>query len=177
MVYEPDEDSWLLQKEVENIVKKGMSVLDMGCGSGIQGITAAKNGANVVCADVDEESLEKTRTNCEREKVKVEIVKSDLFSNVDKKFDLIIFNAPYLPGEEFTDLDGGKEGYETAVEFIRQAKTHLNKNGKILLLISSLTKPRVIESKIKEMYFDYNIISRKKISWEELIIYYIYHAI
>ncbi len=86
------------------------------------------------------------------------------------RFDLITFNAPYLPLDSREPKSsqlattGGKKGDEISLEFLKQAKKHLNKNGKIFLLISSLTPM----DKIKR--FNPKIVAKKKIFMEELLI-------
>ena len=97
-------------------------------------------------------------------------IHSNLFDKIPQKFDLITFNAPYLPEDPREPKDsqvattGGPRGDEISVEFLDQAKSHLNKEGKIFLLISSLTPM----DKIKK--FNPKIVSKKKIFMEELII-------
>jgi len=134
MIYEPEEDSYLLNKFVKKYAKG--KVLDMGTGSGIQALTALENTPDVLAVDINEE--------CVRA-LKINVIQSDLFSNVKGKFDLIIFNPPYLPEDKEEPEDskvittGGEKGSEIIVKFLEDAKEHLNKNGKILILISSLT--------------------------------------
>ena len=96
MNYEPREDSELLAKYVKKFAFG--NVLDMGTGSGIQAITAAKKKSvkSVVAADIQEEVIENNKNNIKNKKIK--FIVSDLFSNIkNKKFDTIIFNPPYLP--------------------------------------------------------------------------------
>ena len=140
-VYKPREDSFLLQKQVEKRAKD-KRVLDMGCGTGIQAISAAKAGAKEVwAADLNPTAIGLARENAELHKVEIRPVLSDLFLAVHpgEMFDLIVFNPPYLPPEVPVDVQwsGGAELIE---KFLKQAKKHLNKNGKILFVFSSLTK-------------------------------------
>jgi release factor glutamine methyltransferase len=77
----------------------------------------------------------------------VEVIRGDLFEPVTGEFDLILFNAPYLPTspeERYDDwleyaLDGGPTGREVIERFLHDAPAHLSTFGRILLLISSLT--------------------------------------
>ncbi|MFH0978815.1 MAG: methyltransferase [Candidatus Woesearchaeota archaeon] len=112
MGYEPQEDSFLLQKYVKKFAK-GV-VLDMGTGSGIQANAAASRAKKVIAVDKDKEvikQLNKSNTN-----KKITYHESDLFSCFKKvhcgRFDTIIFNPPYLPreGSEDLALDGGRKG-------------------------------------------------------------------
>ena len=94
MIYEPAEDSYLLQKQVKKFVRPGMKVLDIGTGSGILAETAKGLGAEVLAVDVNSESVEYVK------KGGINSIVSDLFSNVEDKFNLITFNPPYLPQDK-----------------------------------------------------------------------------
>ena len=141
-IYSPAEDSYLLQRHVERLVE-GL-VLDMGTGSGIQAVAAAKKQevSRVVAADIDPEAVEAARGRAEDAQVsqKMCFVNSDLFANIQGCFDWIIFNPPYLPSEadiEDETWDGGETGRETTVRFLEGAKEHLAPHGSILIIYSS----------------------------------------
>ena len=92
------EDSALLAAAVEKHAYG--NVLDMGTGSGIQAITAAKRKEvkSVVAVDVNGEALNFAAAAAEKEKGagKITFAKSNLFGNIKGMFDTIIFNQPYL---------------------------------------------------------------------------------
>ena len=141
-IYSPAEDSYLLQRHVERLVEG--TVLDMGTGSGIQAVAAAKKPevSCVVAADIDPVAVEAARRRAEDARVsqKMGFVVSDLFANVQGRFDWMIFNPPYLPSEadiEDETWDGGETGRETTVRFLEGAKEHLAPGGSILLIYSS----------------------------------------
>lgn len=144
MIYEPAEDSFLLNKHVRKLAHG--KVLDMGTGSGFQAITILENPDNEVLAvDINPECVEYVK------KKGVDAIQSDLFQNITGKFDFIIFNPPYLPEDENEPEDsrlsttGGKEGSEILKRFLDEAKKFLNHKGEILLVISSLTgSPKVL---------------------------------
>jgi release factor glutamine methyltransferase len=167
MIYEPAEDSYLLQKQVKKFVKKGMKVLDMGTGSGIQALTVFKLDAQVVAVDINPECVEQVS------KLGIKTIESDLFQNIKEKFDLIIFNPPYLPLDEREPKDsqlsttGGKTGSEVLNDFLKKAKDYLEKDGKILIVVSSLTKG------IKKHDYHFTKLSEQKIPDEILIVYLI----
>ena len=75
----------------------------------------------------------------------INAIQSDLFQNVDGKFDLVIFNPPYLPKdikekkETARLVSGGRVGNELINEFLSKSGDYLNSNGKILLAFSSLS--------------------------------------
>jgi len=173
-VYQPSEDSCFfvkfLEKELPNLIKKNKKIkfLEVGCGSGILSITALKflSPRNILALDINSSAIKSLQ------KEKFKCIQSNLFTKLNKekdKFDIIIFNAPYLPSDKREPKSsrlattGGKRGDEISLKFLRQAKHHLNKNGKILLLISSLTPM----DKIKK--FNPKIVAREKIFMEELL--------
>jgi len=109
---------------------------------------------------------------------------SDLFENVNGKFDLIIFNPPYLPLEReycgvkldvsYTNdvaIVGGKKGDEVIKRFFKDAGKYLEKDGKILMMVSSLTPDIGIIA--KENGFKFRILEKRRIFFEELKVYLI----
>lgn len=163
-VYSPREDSKLLQRVVENYMKKfkPKRVLDMGTGSGIQAIAAKKaySGAEVFGADINPMAIDLATENAKLNDVEVKFFVSDLFERFyGQKFDLIIFNAPYLPPEPPLDpIWSGGEKF--ILKFIELAREHLNSDGKILFVYSS-------KSPVK---FEHKIIVSEKIFFETLYV-------
>tara|TARA_Y100000310_G_scaffold343792_1_gene453045 strand:- start:240 stop:776 length:537 start_codon:yes stop_codon:yes gene_type:complete len=171
-IYKPSDDSFFfaqfLKKYFAKLKNKDISYLDMGTGSGILAETAEKSGIkNIFAVDIDKESVKHV-------KKRFKTIQSNLFSKIpnskSKKFDLITFNAPYLPFDKrepkFSQLvtTGGKKGDEISIKFLKQAKKYLNKNGKIFLLISSLTP----QNKIRKSHPI--IAAQKKLFFEKLLI-------
>lgn len=170
MIYEPREDSFLILEQVKK--HSCGDVLEIGTGSGILAKEAAKHSDSVIAVDINPEAVEHCKKHDKGNKVTWLV--SDLFEKVDGKFDLIIFNPPYLPDDENVAdiaLDGGEKGYELIERFMKQAKPHLKENGRILLLFSSLT-PKV-DSIIKELGYKAELLSTKKLDFEELYVYLI----
>ncbi len=176
-VYEPEEDSFLLEEQVKMLAKG--KVLDMGSGSGIQAIAAAKkkNVKSAVAADIQKDAVEFCRKQAKSANLgrKITCVQSNLFSKIAKQeFDTIIFNAPYLPQDEGIKdaaLYGGKKGYEIFEKFLKKAPAFLSEKGIILLLISSLTSPKKVEDALYRMMLDFEAVSKKHIFFEDLIVY------
>ncbi len=167
-IYQPAEDSYFFADFLEKYLKKNKvdSYLDMGSGSGIFSETAMKfiDKKNILTADINPSSVKFLKQKG------FNAVKTNLFEKVKTKFDLITFNAPYLPLDSREPKSsrvattGGKFGDEISVEFLKGAKKYLCKNGKIFLLISSLTPME----KIKK--FKPKIVMRKRFFMEELLI-------
>ena len=90
-----------------------------------------------------------------------------------------MFNPPYLPEDVREDkegkvaLCGGKHGYEIIFKFLEEAKSHLKKSGKILLVFSSLSKKDKIEEKLKELNYSFKILEQEKFFFETIYLYLI----
>ena len=143
-VYKSSDDSYLLLKHVEELVRG--SVLDMGTGSGIQAVAAAlkPDVEYVLAVDINPEAVEAAKEIAAHAGVisKMRFLVSDLFTNVKERFDWIIFNPPYLPSEgdvEDPTWAGGESGGETIERFLGEATSHLVLGGSILMIVSSET--------------------------------------
>ncbi len=180
-IYQPSEDSYLMQNALNDYLKivkdKKIKILDMGTGCGIQAITCKELGYNnILTADINKEAVKLLK------KQKIKAIQSNLFSKIPKKdkFDLIIYNPPYLPEDKYdnkADTTAGKQGHELIIKFLRQAKSHLKKEGTILLLFSSLSKPNVIKREAKKLGYKLNSLKKKRIFFEELLVYEIKNKI
>jgi len=170
MIYEPREDSLFLNKFVKKYARG--FVLDMGTGSGIQAVTAAKKARKVEAVDINRKAIDYCK---EHHKIKkILFYYSDLFSNIKGKFDVIIFNPPYLPEDiKLKDLtvDGGKKGYEIIESFLNQANDYLKTNGFILLLFSSLTDKEKVHEFLQNNLFSYKLLGEKGMFFERLYVY------
>lgn len=174
LIYSPEKDSFLLKKvlikKIPFLLKRNQNLkfLEMGIGSGILLDAAKISGIkkeNIFGVDINFDAVK----HCKN--LGFNSVQSNLFEKIKGEYDLIIFNPPYLPLEFLEDEEsklittGGKNGSEVINEFLIQSKKYLNKNGKIFLLVSSLTK------KIDWNGFKKKLLIKEKIFFEELKVY------
>jgi len=76
----------------------GKSLLELGCGTGIISVMAAKKGSQVSASDVNPAAIENTQLNAKNNLVEVITYLSDIFTNIPaQQFDFIIINPPYYP--------------------------------------------------------------------------------
>lgn len=175
LTYEPREDSFLIQKYVKKYAQG--SVLDMGTGTGILALTAAKrkNVKKVLGVDIDEASITYCKNTIRNKKTSFAV--SDLFSEVRGAFDTIIFNPPYLPQHSDEEkhvarmLSGGRKGYELIASFLQQAPQHLKSKGNIILLFSSLTNKGIVDKLIEQNGFVFKELGTHKFFMETLYCY------
>ena len=175
-MYQPEEDSYLmsriLKEKIPNLLKENpdLKFLEIGAGSGIHLETAFNTGIkkqNIFSCDIEPSSVEHCNLlgfNC---------IHSDLFGNIKGKYDVIIFNPPYLPKDSREPKDsqlattGGKKGNEIINRFLEQAKSHLEKNGIIFLITSSLAK----DIDFKRLGYTCNPIGCEKLFYERLCVW------
>lgn len=174
-VYYPSDDTYLLlntlEKELKN--KKFKNSLELGTGNGLLSLSIYDKVTDLTLVDININVINhiigiKQKYNLN----KINVIQSNLFEKISKKYNLIIFNPPYVPSEGFDDLatDGGKEGSEIIIKFLNKLYDFLEDDGVCYLLISSLNNKNKIFQKIKENNLEYKIIDSKRIFFEELII-------
>jgi release factor glutamine methyltransferase len=167
-VYPPREDTYLLIECVEP--EAGQRILEMGCGSGLLTMHCAKIGAIMVAVDINQKAVDCTRTNLERNHLQAKVDRSDLFSDVVGRFDLILFNPPYLVGDEEGDLErswaGGKDGVQILNRFLLEAPDHLAPGGRIVVLLSSMMKVEKLARTLSA--FKRRRLGSKRLFFEEL---------
>lgn len=138
---------------VDYIIKSAMKkdrILDVGTGTGAIALSLGKNIVNslVTGSDIEDKALSLARENKEITNISnVEFIKSDLFENIDGKFDLIISNPPYINKEDYDKLEkelyfepksalyGGEDGLLFYKKIIRKAPDYLNDQGHLIFEI------------------------------------------
>lgn len=179
-MYEPQEDSYMLREVLVNFLQNNPQsiCLDMGTGSGIQGVAMIPYSSKVIFVDINPEVIEYVK-QIVKENDKYEYVVSDLFENIDLKYkgkiDVIAFNPPYLPREEDElediELTSGESGLEVIEKFITTSKLFLSTKGKLFFVASSLTDIELLESVLKREGFTYRVVMKKHFFFEDLLIY------
>ena len=177
-IYEPAEDSFLFAENLD--MEEGAQVLDVGTGCGMLGILAAKKTGSVVAVDLNPYAIRCARENSALNNVrsKIDFIQTDLFTALTTKatFDLIIFNAPYLPSEE-SEADswigrswaGGANGRQVIDRFISEAPMHLKPNGRVLLMQSTLTNVEETIRKFEKCNLKVSIKAERKLPFFETL--------
>lgn len=137
----------ILLKIIRN--NKISNMLEIGCGTGIVSISVdLETEINVTAVDISQRAIENTKINKEKLGSRIKILKSNLFSNVKGKFDLIYSNPPYIKSDEIEKLqvevrkheprlalDGGEDGLYFYKKIIDKAAKYLNNKGYLIFEI------------------------------------------
>lgn len=183
----PQPDTEVLVEEIIAISKKtkANNILDLCTGSGAIGISIAKyiKNAKVVMSDISTEALKIAKKNAILNKVddKCSFIKSDLFENIDSKFDIIVSNPPYIETEEIEKLskevqsepqlalDGGKDGLMFYRHIISNASMYLKDGGYIALEIG-YNQSKEVQRLLENSKRFFNIYFRKDIQGIQRVI-------
>lgn len=147
LIPQPDTEVLVLKtvdicKDLKN--SPSLKILDLCTGSGAIAISLAKIlqkekiQAKIYASDISLKALEVAKKNNENNKTNVKFILSDLFQNIDEKFDIIVSNPPYIKtkvintlskqvqNEPKLALDGGEDGLDVYRKIINQAPLYLN---------------------------------------------------
>ena len=165
-VYRPAEDTYLI---IYNAIP-GNKILEIGSGTGIIAIHFALKNHDVTATDIDENAIELINKNAMKNEINIKIIKSDLFENINEKYDTIIFNPPYLPVEnESLQWSGGKSGFDTIYKFLDNAYKYLNQDGNIYIILSDLTDIGNLIKKYKN--YKFKKIKCEKFDFESIFLF------
>lgn len=146
----PRYETEILVDLIINDNSNNKKILDIGTGSGAISLALSKNlkDSKIIGVDISKKAIDLANENKIKLNINnVEFKESDIFSNIEEKFDIIVSNPPYINKEDFEKLDkklyyepqnalyGGEDGLYFYKKIIKNAKNFLNKNGKIYLEI------------------------------------------
>jgi release factor glutamine methyltransferase len=146
-VYPAREDTHLLVPFAE--VAPGTRLIEVGAGTGLAALAAARRGARVVATDLNPHALRVLRRRAQAEGVGLDLVRTDLARGLGR-FDRLLANPPYLPTrpeERDPDrwhnlaLDGGPDGCRVTARLLEQLDQHLTPNGSAFVVVSSVQDP------------------------------------
>jgi release factor glutamine methyltransferase len=147
-VFQPPTDSYMLADQLRHErLGPGVSVLDLGTGSGHLAVVAALAGGSTVAIDVSRRAVLSVRLNAWLNGVQVTALRGDLFEPVaGRRFDVIVSNPPYLPHPDVEPprrglaraVDAGPRGRAVLDRICAQVGEHLTRGGVLLLVHSSV---------------------------------------
>ena len=171
----------LIYKVIEYVKannKNNLKILDLCTGSGIIAITLKKEldqiSIDVVASDISEEAIEVAKENAQYHDTDVRFIQSDIFNNIDDKFDIIVSNPPYIDRKDEVTMKENVLNYDPHLalfaeeegmyfyrKIVEEAKNYLNDSGVIFFEIGhdqreKITKLADINDYHAEVYKDLN---------------------
>ena len=163
-IFEVNDNVLIPRQDTEILVEEALkyannNVLELCTGSGIIAISIAKriSTAKVTATDISQKALEVAKKNALKHQADIEFIQSDLFENIQGKYDLIVSNPPYIETgtinnldeqvkkEPFIALNGGTDGLDFYRKISEEAYKYLNKDGYLCLEIGYNQRNNVME--------------------------------
>ena len=162
----------LIYKVIEYVKatnKNNLKILDLCTGSGIIAITLKKEldqiSIDVIASDISEEAIEVAKENAQYHDTDVRFIQSDIFNNIDDKFDIIVSNPPYIDRKDEVTMKENVLNYDPHLalfaeeegmyfyrKIIEQAKDYLKENGVMFFEIGYDQKDKIIKLSKKNGY-------------------------
>lgn len=168
-----EETEYLAREILLNISNKKSHCLDIFAGSGCIGVYILKNNPKVTCdfADIDENNLAQISINLELNNIdshRAFLIKTNIFSDISKKYDYIFANPPYVARERLNEVGedvikyepsiawyGGKKGIFYINKFLSEVKKYLKKDGMAFLEFDPKQREDIEKILTKEKCFDF----------------------
>lgn len=158
-------------------VSRGDRVLDMGTGSGLLAIEAARCTREVVAIDINPEAVHCAEENARAHGVsdRISVLQGDLFTPLaeDELFDVILFNPPYLDGSGKSLFDHAIYDPDKMVvgRFLKEAKSHLVPYGYIQMAYSSIADHKRVLTLAQEFGFRSVVVMQKRVLFEHFFVF------
>ncbi len=163
---------------ISTLKLEGQNVLDIGCGSGILSLAAARSGGAVTAIDVNPSAVQATRENAARNGLHaaIHVAESDLFAGLDRsaeRFDYILSNPPFYEGQALTMTERAFKGgsrMEFMASLAGSSPSFLTTDGSILLVLSSDADLQACLRTFEENRFRSHVVKVRKLLFETLSI-------
>ena len=171
--------AYLARQLNQKLIPPGCAVLDLGAGAGIGAITAARWAGRVVAVDINPAAVRCAQANCLLNQVdeRVDVRQGDLFASVtDERFDVILFNPPFLPGVPQGPFEQAFFSTGLADRFAEALAEHLNPDGTALLLLSSMGETQRFLQALRWRGFYVRVLHEREWINERLTLYQVTHS-
>ena len=175
---ETEELIYKVIKYIKSINKNNIKILDLCTGSGIIGITLRKEleskSLEVVASDISEEALKVAKENAIMNEAEVKFIQSDIFENINEKFDIIVSNPPYIAYSDKITMEDNVLNYDPHLalfaeedgmyfyrKIVENSKEYLEEDGIVFFEIGYDQREKILklanENEFKaEVYKDIN---------------------
>ncbi|HQB18781.1 MAG TPA: HemK/PrmC family methyltransferase [Candidatus Pacearchaeota archaeon] len=178
LIPRPETEYWV-QWFIKQDHKEKMKCLDLFSGSGCVGVAVLKNIQDSIChfGEIDDAFLEQIKINCsDIDSNRYKIIKTDIFSNINEKYDYILANPPYVAknrisevGEDVIEYEphialfSGEDGMKAINKFIAEVKNYLNDGGYAIMEFDPQQKGEIKEGEFyKDQFGEYRFVIIRK---------------
>ncbi len=167
--------SAILANFISSLHLDGKSFLEIGCGSGVVALCAARAGAEVTAIDINPEAVRCTIANATRNNLRVNARAGDLFSSLNgERFDVIAWNPPFLPAMPRSMPEAafyGGANFDVIHRFAREARPYLKPDGSVYTILSNDIAIERIEQLFREQTFAVSrVLSKRWVLGETMVI-------
>jgi release factor glutamine methyltransferase len=170
----------LLLEFLENHSLTHKTFLELGCGTGLVSVFAAKNGAIVTASDINPAAIENATLNAKKNKVEIKAVLSDLFVAIPQQhFDYIIINPPYYPKAPKNSAEQAwfcGQNFEYFEALFPQLGEYFNNEGQAYMILSEDCKFENISAIALKNNLKFETVFKKQ-KWGEISFIYRIEAI
>ncbi len=156
------------------IVRSDAEVLDMGTGSGVCAVFAARHAQRVVAVDINAAAARCAGINARLNHLehKIDVRHGDLFAPVaDQRFDLILFNPPFVRGTPRDDRDRAWRSTDVAERFAAAVGAHLKPGGYALVLLSTFGDAGMFLDRFRDRGLHISLLAQRRFVNERLAIF------
>lgn len=147
---------------IKSINNNNIKILDLCTGSGIIGITLRKEleskSLEVVASDISEEALKVAKENAIMNEAEVKFIQSDIFENINEKFDIIVSNPPYIAYNDKITMEDNVLNYDPHLalfaeedgmyfyrEIVENVKEYLEEDGLVFFEIGYDQREKILK--------------------------------
>lgn len=172
---------------IKKFFTKPVDIIDLGCGSGVIGLTLEQKVStnSVDLVDISKEALEVTHKNCEKLNSKANLIESDMLSSVEKKYDVIISNPPYIKTNEKIEdivknnephlaLYAGEDGLDCYRKILKEASKNMKDKALIAFEIGC-TQANDIKELVTSYLKDVKVEIKKDLSGRDRMCFIFYN--
>lgn len=170
----PRTGAFLASQIDSRLVQRDWEVLDMGTGSGVCAVFAAKYARRVVAVDINPAAVRCAGVNALLNQLehRIDVRHGDLFGPVlGERFDLILFNPPFVRGTPRDDRDSAWRSTDVAERFAAGLGAHLKPGGSALVILSTFGDGQVFLDEFRKHNFEILRLAERRFVNERLTIF------